>query len=85
MEPLFRVRLSEAGRFVIPAAIRERLGLEAGAEIVVSADDGGIRLRPLDLAIRQAQDYFASLGQPGSLASEDLIRDRRLYATHEDE
>lgn len=85
MEPLFRVRLAEAGRFVIPVAIRERLGLKAGTEIVISADEGGIRLRPLDLAIRQAQDYFSSLVPAESLASEELIRDRRLEANDEGE
>jgi AbrB family looped-hinge helix DNA binding protein len=84
MEGLVRGKLAEAGRLVIPVAIRERLGLKPGAEIIISADEDGIRLLPLDLAMRQAQDYFSSLGPSESLASEDLIRERRSDATGED-
>jgi AbrB family looped-hinge helix DNA binding protein len=39
-----KTSIDKAGRIVIPAAIRERAGLVAGAEIDVTLDDGGIRL-----------------------------------------
>ncbi len=39
-----RTTIDKAGRVVIPAAIRERLGLTAGAELHVSVDEFGIRL-----------------------------------------
>ena len=82
---LFRSKLTGAGRVVIPVAIRERLGLKDGAELVLSVNEEGIWLRPLDLAIERAQDYFSSLGPSDSLASEELIRERRREAKNEDE
>ena len=39
-----RTTIDKAGRVVIPSAIRDRAGLEAGAELEVSADDFGVRL-----------------------------------------
>jgi AbrB family looped-hinge helix DNA binding protein len=39
-----KVSIDRAGRVVIPAAIRERAGLVAGAELEVTVDDTGIRL-----------------------------------------
>ena len=39
-----KVSIDRAGRVVIPAAVRERAGLVAGAELEVTVDDTGIRL-----------------------------------------
>jgi AbrB family looped-hinge helix DNA binding protein len=39
-----RTTIDKAGRVVIPAAIRDRAGLTAGAELEVTEDDLGIRL-----------------------------------------
>ena len=39
-----RTTIDKAGRVVIPAAIRERAGLVAGAELEITEDDFGIRL-----------------------------------------
>jgi len=36
--------IDKAGRVVIPAAIRDRAGLTAGAEIEITLDDAGVRL-----------------------------------------
>jgi AbrB family looped-hinge helix DNA binding protein len=39
-----RTTIDKAGRVVIPAAIRDRAGLSAGAELEVTEDEMGIRL-----------------------------------------
>ena len=39
-----KTSIDKAGRIVIPAAIRDRAGLVAGAEVDVTLDDTGIRL-----------------------------------------
>ena len=39
--------IDKAGRVVIPAAVRERLGLLPGTELAVSADDGAVTLSPV--------------------------------------
>ena len=39
-----KTSIDKAGRVVIPAAIRERAGLVAGAELEITVDDTGVRL-----------------------------------------
>ena len=39
-----RTTIDKAGRVVIPAVIRERAGLTAGAELEIIEDDLGVRL-----------------------------------------
>lgn len=39
-----RTTIDKAGRVVIPAPLRERAGLTAGAELEITADEQGIRL-----------------------------------------
>lgn len=39
-----RATIDKAGRVVIPASLRERAGLTAGAEIELTFEDTGIRL-----------------------------------------
>ena len=40
-----RTTIDKAGRVVIPAALRDRAGLSAGAELEISVDDFGLRLQ----------------------------------------
>jgi AbrB family looped-hinge helix DNA binding protein len=40
-----RTTIDKAGRVVIPAAIRERAGFTAGAELEITEDEVGIRLQ----------------------------------------
>jgi AbrB family looped-hinge helix DNA binding protein len=44
--------IDKAGRVVIPAAIREKIGLRAGVEIEIIADDFSVRLVPTGRAPR---------------------------------
>ena len=39
-----RTTVDKAGRVVIPAAVRERLGLTAGVELEIAEDETGVRL-----------------------------------------
>jgi AbrB family looped-hinge helix DNA binding protein len=39
-----KTTIDKAGRVVVPAAIRERLGLTPGTELEVTVDDLGVRL-----------------------------------------
>jgi len=40
------VTIDRAGRVVIPALVRERLGLRPGTRLDLSVEDGGVRLAP---------------------------------------
>jgi AbrB family looped-hinge helix DNA binding protein len=47
-----RTTIDKAGRVVIPAAIRERAGLTAGAELEITEDETGIRLERVAIGPR---------------------------------
>jgi AbrB family looped-hinge helix DNA binding protein len=78
-----RARVAEAGRVVIPAELRKELGIEEGQDIVFARDGNSIRIIPLREAIREVQDYFASLAPPDVLLSEEVIAERRQEAAKE--
>ncbi len=79
------VVLGDRGRLVLPAAVREQLGLEAGAKLsLVVEDDGTIRLRSLRAIVDAGLGMFAHLGEPGVSMVDELIRERREEAARED-
>jgi AbrB family looped-hinge helix DNA binding protein len=67
---------------LIPAAIRRKLGLEAGQELIIVEEDGGLRIYTRAAALKKAQNYFSQFSD-GTCMSEELIRDRRLEAKRE--
>lgn len=74
------VRLGKQGRLVVPASLRQELGLEVGDELVARAEDGRLVFEPRAAVIRRLRARFA--GVEGSMA-EELIRERREEAARE--
>jgi AbrB family looped-hinge helix DNA binding protein len=56
--------IDKAGRVVIPAPIREKIGLRAGAEIEVIADDFSVRLVPVGRAPRLVRKGKRLIARP---------------------
>jgi AbrB family looped-hinge helix DNA binding protein len=79
----FKARLNENGRIVIPAEIRKRMGLDAGDALVMTLEDGVLRIESQRTKIRQIQDDFKKFTKPGSRASDELVADRREEAGRE--
>lgn len=74
------VRMTEAGRVVIPAEVRSRLNLKPGTRMVITVEGSGIRLTPIDEAIDRLQARAAQLlGGAGGL-TEELLQERRAAA-----
>ena len=53
-----RVRVDPSGRVVVPSELRQKLGIEPGCELILSADDEGIHLQTFDQAVRAAQERW---------------------------
>src|SRR4051812_8848736 len=81
---LYRVRLAAGGRIVIPAEVRQLLGLKVGEELLLTRDEVGFRLTTYPQAIRQAQSLFAKLKGEGESVVEELLRERRDEAAREE-
>jgi len=71
------VRLDERGRLVLPAALRHRLGLEPGDDLLVSEDPDGI----LRVSSRRAAAQ-ALIGLAGSL-DHSAVDDLRVERTRD--
>ena len=79
-------RINANGRIVIPAAMREKLGLQKDDSIVMEIEDGVLRIESYLSRIRRIQAEFAHLAPVGGLlASGELIMERRQEAQLENE
>lgn len=79
----FRVQVHSGGRFVLPSKLRKELQIKAGDEIVLSLEDGSVRLIPLHQAVRIAQQTVKKYVPKGTSLVADLIEARKEEAAHE--
>lgn len=79
----FRARLDSAGRVLIPASSRQRLGIGQGDEVLVEVDDRGIHITTVAQAVKEAQEFFATIKKPGESIVDELIQERREEAERE--
>ncbi len=78
-----RTRMSEKGRVVIPAAMREAIGIGAGDALDWRVEDGELRVSTIRSRIRRAQERASRYVKPGTLVSDELSAERREAAKHE--
>ena len=72
--------IREGGRLVIPAAYRKALGLKPGDEVLLTLEDGEIRVVGTRQAIARAQTLIRRYIPEGRSLSEELIEGRREEA-----
>ncbi len=78
-----RARVNENGRVVIPAPIREALGIDAGDELVMRIEDKELRITTLKNRLQHAQNRVRRYVKPGTRLSDELIAERREAAKRE--
>ena len=78
-----RTRLGEKGRIVIPAPMREALGINAGGVLDLRVVDGELRISTIRNRIRRVQERASRYVKPGTLVSDELSAERREAAKHE--
>ena len=75
-----KTRIREGGRLVIPAAYRKTLGLKPGDEVLLTLEDGEIRVVSMRHAIVRAQTLLRRYIPKGRSLSEELIKERQEEA-----
>jgi AbrB family looped-hinge helix DNA binding protein len=80
---IYRAKVDPAGRVVIPAEVRDRLGIACGDQVILRAQHDGVRIETFRQALRRAQRYFAQLPKEEISVTDELIRNRREEASRE--
>jgi AbrB family looped-hinge helix DNA binding protein len=81
----YKVRITSGGRIVIPAEIRQALGVKEGEEVLLTKDEGGFRLTSYQEAIGRAQALFARLkSDNGKSLVDELLKERRAEVEQEE-
>ena len=75
--------IGEKGRLVIPATIREALGLKVGDLLDMRIQDHELHLSTRWSRMQRAQERARRYAKPGILASEELSAERRKAAANE--
>jgi AbrB family looped-hinge helix DNA binding protein len=76
--------INQNGRIVIPAAIRQQMGLSAGDTLLLSVEGDVLKIESHRARIQRIQKEVARYCKPGPLASEELIVERREEAHREE-
>jgi bifunctional DNA-binding transcriptional regulator/antitoxin component of YhaV-PrlF toxin-antitoxin module len=77
------VKVSEGGRVVIPAELRQRYGFQVGDTLFWRETADGPVLQSRSAGIRRAQAIAAKYKKPGVSVVEQLIEERRAEAARE--
>ena len=77
------VKLDDTGRLLIPSHLRKEIGLSVGSEVVVSCQDGELRVYTREHALKKVQALAGRLVRPGVSVVDELIADRRKAEARE--
>jgi AbrB family looped-hinge helix DNA binding protein len=78
-----KAKINQNGRIVIPAAIREELGVAPGDTLLMDVEDGVLRVESFDVRLARIQDELVQLVGPDRMLSDELIAERRAEAWRE--
>lgn len=77
------VRVAENGRMVLPRAVRDALGLQGAARLVVTVQGDEVRLTPMRHGALRAQELYRRHATRRSTV-DDFLADRRREAEADD-
>lgn len=80
---MIQMKMSEGGRVVIPAEIRQSLGLKEGDAVLFDLRDGEVVLTTRLEQIKRAQALVRKYVPTGVSLADELIAERRAEAARE--
>jgi AbrB family looped-hinge helix DNA binding protein len=84
MGDIIHAKLDSAGRLLVPAELRESLGLKPGGSVVLEVQDGVLRIVSQRQVMREAQAVLRRYVPAGVSLVDELIAERRREAAKED-
>jgi len=79
-----KVRIAAGGRVVIPAEVRQGLGVSEGDELLITRDGDGIRITTVKQAVKEVQTFFGQFKKPGESVVDEFLAERNEEAYKED-
>jgi AbrB family looped-hinge helix DNA binding protein len=77
------LRVADGGRIVIPAEVRERLGMEVGTDLVLTVKDDHATLMNSKAARRKAREKVRRYVSQNVSLSKELMEERKVEARRE--
>jgi len=74
---IYRLKVDNSGRIVLPADLRQQHHIAEGDTIVVVKDNHGLHLKTLDQVIAEVQEEFAKHVPRGVLLGDEINAERR--------
>ena len=78
-----KTKVTEGGRIVIPAKMRDALGIKIGNKVTLTLKDGSLQITTRDEVIRRIEGVMKNYIKPGRSAVDELIKERREEARNE--
>jgi len=72
-----RAKINESGRVVIPAQVREALGVKPGDDLIFTSDGETVRVETQLQRARRAQVLISKYISPDRSLADELIAERR--------
>ena len=77
------VRVAENGRMVLPRLVRSALGLHGETKVILTLEDGAVRLTSIGHGVHRAQSLYKQHVRDDR-ETDAFLQDRRLEADRED-
>jgi AbrB family looped-hinge helix DNA binding protein len=72
------VKVAPNGRLVLPAQVRQRMGIEEGGNLILDETEEGVVLRTLEQVVRRAQAISRRvLAGKAGVSVDDFLAERR--------
>ena len=82
-ELTIKTKVTEGGRIVIPAKIREAMGIRVGKNVTLKMKNGSLEITTRDEAVRRIQEMMKPYIVPGRSVVDELIAERRQEVADE--
>jgi bifunctional DNA-binding transcriptional regulator/antitoxin component of YhaV-PrlF toxin-antitoxin module len=73
-------KVDEVGRVLLPVKVRKELGIEPGMDVLLTCDDGIVRLETRAQALARARRLASRIARPGTPVVDEFLAERREEA-----
>ena len=80
---VYAIKVEASGRILIPAAVRKRLHIKKGSEVILTVDDRGVQVGTREQALEEIRRELRKYIPRNRILSQELLTARRREAARE--